>query len=294
MFGFIRNKVSTLKNSLLMNAVKNDRRWAIKLLLWFGADCNATHNIYHISENNTDYHETILSYAIKYNKELALWLLTIRAVREQIKQDPDKQCFFTTAECIVNGYDHSQDLQIEQELQYIYPIDPQLIVHGLKQYAVYGLYIISHVIQLAKNASVLHGDENLVLRTAIELDLRDIAQTTLEDQMVREQLKQDMQKHGELSKHSVKAYLQASKLFCDFIDQSWVFNLFVQNIGAARVVPPPQPKLTEAEQIAKNHQDSIDREAAMLDAYKRQLEKNKATEAEENSPKKSRLGCTIS
>src|SRR6478752_4943286 len=81
MFQFIRNKISQTVESikrtathLLLNSVKKDRRWAIRALVWFGADC---------SVKFTPDHESILTYAIKHNEQLAVWLLNIPAIQKQ-------------------------------------------------------------------------------------------------------------------------------------------------------------------------------------------------------------------
>lgn len=258
MFGFIRNTISALKGHiktavtyLLINAVKKDRRWAIKPLIWLSADCNATCETTYSMANkqtNIERKETILSYTILNNKNLAIWLLSIPEIQQQVKNDKNNQAFITSASCIVDEATYSTqisiNLGISQKLLELKPIDATIVVSAIEQYDLYNAQTLKYIIDLADEKKVLHKDNNISLNTTIKLAIQSIAKIILSKDTVKEELIKTLPINDNDSEFSnaVDQYLQRlinSKLIPEFIDTSWVADLFREALGRVTVVKPP-------------------------------------------------------
>lgn len=247
MFGFIRKTVSALTwpvrtaaTYLLQNAVKKDRRWAIKPLIWLGADCNATYKNIH--------NDTTLSFAIRNNKPLALELLDIPAIQQQIKDDATYKALITVTSCLVSEGDDTIDknLSIQQKLLELKHISAAAAESALEQHEIYGIDTAREILINIREEKLLHESNNLILNTAIKLALhtgiewfKSIAIALLEDDKVQAQLKKDiMPENQDFNEQAVTRYLKRSGIFCEFLDKSWIVKEFAQNLGKATVVAP--------------------------------------------------------
>lgn len=228
MFRFIRNKMAAAVESiksmaahLLLNSIEKDRRWAIKALLWLGADCSGKYTSY-LYENGccSFVHDhkfvSILSVAIQKNRDLALWLLNIPAIQKHAHDNENnflmELIFYINRNefNIRNSKDKKQKFVEEKDL--LIKIQDKLLdckfVRDTMVIDAFNKYILlESVIKLANDKNFLHANNNHALKMAFYKGNQRAFNEILSSSAVKDQLKTDI--NNDFNDDNLRNYLMS-------------------------------------------------------------------------------------